>query len=93
MLFLPVSSEKELRKTLIVSLQHVRSVFRVELEPRVDHTTFPPQIETFGMLISKSYLMIINQEERQLRDNLAQAIRVRGYQPPLRTSLKMDYLL
>ncbi|KAG8952106.1 hypothetical protein FRC04_005106 [Tulasnella sp. 424] len=54
MLFLPVSSEKELRKTLIVSLQH---------------------IETFGMLISKSYLMIINQEERQIRDNLAQAIR------------------
>ncbi|KAG8934607.1 hypothetical protein FRC01_001708 [Tulasnella sp. 417] len=53
-LVFPVSSEKELRKALIVSLQH---------------------IETFGMLISKSYLMIINEEERQLRDNLAQAIR------------------
>ncbi|KAG8908778.1 hypothetical protein FRB99_003016 [Tulasnella sp. 403] len=50
----PWTSERELRRTLIASLQH---------------------IETFGMLISRSYLMIITEEEKAIRDNLAQTIR------------------
>lgn len=39
------------------------------------------QMETFGMLISKSYLMIITPEEKILRDSVAQTIRVRSSQP------------
>ncbi|KAG8888779.1 hypothetical protein FRB98_006791 [Tulasnella sp. 332] len=50
----PVTAEKELRKVLIVSMEH---------------------LETFGMLISRSYLMIITPEEKILRDSVAQTIR------------------
>lgn len=34
------------------------------------------QIETFGMLISRSYLCIITEDEKKVRDELAQTIRV-----------------
>ncbi|KAG8964460.1 hypothetical protein FRC03_001776 [Tulasnella sp. 419] len=50
----PISSERELRSTLVRSLEH---------------------IDTFGMLISKSFLMIITEEEKATRDQLAQTIR------------------
>ncbi|KAG8991643.1 hypothetical protein FRB94_000915 [Tulasnella sp. JGI-2019a] len=50
----PITAERELRKVLIVSMEHM---------------------ETFGMLISKSYLMIITPEEKILRDSVAQTIR------------------
>ncbi|KAG8962337.1 hypothetical protein FRC03_004345 [Tulasnella sp. 419] len=50
----PISSEKELRRTLVVSLEHV---------------------ETFNMLVSRSFLKIISEEEKVLRNKLAQTIR------------------
>jgi hypothetical protein len=66
----PISSEKELRQLMLQSLQHV-SVHR-RLYLNID----PLQIETFGMLISRSYLMIITEEEKAMRDALSQSIRV-----------------
>lgn len=44
-----------------------------------------PKLETFGMLISRSYLMIITPEEKKLRDSLAQTIRVRPFRSSIHT--------
>ncbi|KAL5492777.1 hypothetical protein ACEPAI_4224 [Sanghuangporus weigelae] len=53
-LILPISSEKEMRQTLILSLEHV---------------------STFLHLLAKTYTMEITEEERAVRDHLAQSIR------------------
>lgn len=53
-LVLPISAEKELRRTLVTSLGHIR---------------------TFAHLLAKSYAITITEEERDVRDGLAQSIR------------------
>jgi hypothetical protein len=54
LLVFPISAEKELRRTLVTSLGHVR---------------------TFVHLLAKSYTVTITEEERDVRDGLAQSIR------------------
>lgn len=56
LLVFPISSERELRQTLVLSLDH---------------------IGTFSHLLAKTYTLSISDEERQIRDQLNQTIRVR----------------
>ncbi|TDL26998.1 hypothetical protein BD410DRAFT_783138 [Rickenella mellea] len=53
-LVFPISSERELRRTLVVSLEH---------------------ISTFSHLLAKGYTLTMTEEERSVRDQLAQSIR------------------
>ncbi|TDL22448.1 hypothetical protein BD410DRAFT_748734 [Rickenella mellea] len=53
-LVFPISSERELRRTLVVSLEH---------------------ISTFSHLLAKGYTLTLTEEERSVRDQLAQSIR------------------
>ncbi|KZV97308.1 hypothetical protein EXIGLDRAFT_764598 [Exidia glandulosa HHB12029] len=54
LLIWPRSSEKELRQTLVLSLEH---------------------IGTFAHLLSKTYTMTITEDEKKVRDHLAQSLR------------------
>lgn len=58
LLIWPRTSEKELRQTLVLSLDH---------------------IGTFAHLLSKTYTMTITEEEKTVRDHLAQSLRVRPF--------------
>jgi len=51
----PTSAEMELRRTLVLSLEHVA---------------------TLGHLLSKTYTMTITEDEKAVRDHLAQSLRV-----------------
>lgn len=78
-LIFPVSSERELRELLVLSLEVSRTGPGDSLNRSANFPSFllPPMqhLSTFSHLIAKTYSMEITDEERVLRDQLNQSIR------------------
>ena len=70
----PISSEKELRRTLVMSLGHIKTFVQYGFHVIIN-ALMVLNAYFYVSLIGKSYTQIITEEERAVRDALAQSIR------------------